>query len=466
MSANHHLRTLPRPHPKHRDIVMTEGKILPAVVLFVIPLVLAGILQMLYNAADIIVIGNFAGKAAYASVGATSSIISLIVNTVITLAVGSNIILARYLGAGNAERVSHTVHTSFLFSLLVGTAVMIGGELSAPALLHATGCPAEVLDGAVLYMRIYYIGAPASFFYNFMSSVLRTKGDSRRPLYYLAISGLVNVALNLLLVIVFHLGVAGVAIATVASQYLSASLVFIRLVRLDDCCRLIPSHARIHLEELKKIVRFGLPSAISSGMYSLTNVQIQSAINSFGQDGISGNSTAISVESFLSAAIATFSVAASAFVGQNIGAGKRERVPKIIRCLYFCGISVSIIAGIPMILFGENLLSIYLPGEEAAIDFGLIRFRFIIGAMFLNAINQVNSGALQAFGFTAYSMMISIVGVCGFRFLWMGLIYPNYETAFSLYLCYPISWFAVTLAGCIAIFLVLHRYRKGKDFAI
>lgn len=445
---------------------MTEGPILSAVIKFVVPLMLAGVLQVLYNAADIVVVGQFGGDRAVAEIGATTSIIALIANVVIALAVGSNIMLARYLGARDEVRVSRTVHTSCAFSLLLGLAIVCIGELTAIPLLRATNCPEEVLSGAALYLRIYYLGAPASFFYNFMSSVIRTRGDSRRPLYYLAISGLVNVLLNLLLVTVFDLGVAGVAIATVVAQYLSAIFVLVRLVSLKDCCRLDFRRIRFHRWELGRIARLGIPSAITNAMYSFSNLQIQSAINAYGDVAIAGNTASVSLESFIQAAIATFATAAATFVGQNIGAGKRERVSQIRLRLYLLSLAIAFSTCIPMLIFGRSLLSIYVPNSVASVDFGMIRMRFMMPAMMIGAINQVNAGTLQSFGYTLFNMVVSIVGVCGFRLVWMYTVYPRFQTPFSLYICYPISWFTMATAGFIMSTVLVHRFRRGTNFQL
>ncbi len=452
-----------------RDINMLEGPILSSVIRFMIPLMLAGILQCFYNAADFIIVGRFSasGQNAQAAVGATSAIINLVVNCVIGIATGANIILARALGSRDAPRATRVVHTSFVFSALLGIVLFGIGQLTTVSLLRLTDCPADVIDGAELYMRIYYLGTPASFIYNYMAAVIRTKGDSKRPLYYLAISGLVNVALNLVFVAGFHIDVAGVAIATIVSQYLSAIFVVVRLARLpaEDPCRLRLSLMRIHSKELKQIVRFGLPSAVSSSMYAISNIQIQSAINAFGPHATAANSASGSIEGFVSSVTGGMSAAAAAFIGQNIGAENPERVRRIAKRLYIFGVLLMLFIEIPVLIFGKPLLGFYLEAPEA-IDFGIYRLRFIVGAMVISAVMNVNGGTLQAFGYTMFSMINSIVGVCGFRVLWMAAVYPRFKTPFMLYLCYPISWGLVAIVGAAMVLRLVRQYRKGRSFRI
>ncbi len=450
------------------DVDIVNGKLLPSLIRYIVPLAIAAVLQVLYNAADIIVVGNFAGQLAYSSVGATGPINSLLIASVVGVSVGANIIIARYLGARDARKTERAVHTSFLFSLLLGVSMLGIGELLSVPLLRLTGCPEEVMAGASLYMRIYYIGIPATFVYNFMAAVLRTKGDSKRPLIYLTVSGIVNVVLNIVLVAGFHLGVAGVAVATVVSQYISAVCVVVRLLHLpqDDFCRLSFSKMRIDGAELLRIIRFGVPSMISSSLYSISNMQIQSAINSFGPDGISGNSSATSIESFMTAVTGTLSAAAAAFVGQNIGAGRRERVPRIYRCIILIGVVPMILIGIPLLIFGEEVLSLYLPNAPGAVEFGLVRMRIMIPIISMNVVMNANSGTMQAFGYTLQSMIVSLLAVCGFRTAWMLLVYPHFETPFMLYICYTCSWSLTMLIGLGFVISILARYKRGKNFAL
>ena len=453
-----------------KDVNMLEGPILPAVVVFMLPLVLSTLLQVLYSAADIVVLGRFASVSAQASVGATSAINSLIVSWSVAISVGSKIILARALGAKDHKRAERVVHTSVLFGLLLGLLFLVVGEALTYPLLHMTKCPAETIDGAALYLQITMLGCPATFSYNTLAALLRTKGDTKRPLYYLIFSGLLNVLLNLWFVAGLGMGVAGVAIATVASNYLSAILVFVRLLRLpaDDPCRVRFGRIRMNFAEVRRIVRLGLPTTISSLMYPISNLQIQSAINAFGDAAIAGNSAAGSVEGIISSVTGAISVAAVAFIGQNIGAGNRDRVKRIWKSMLVFGVLLTLSIELPMLFFGRQILSIYVDGPlaAAAIDFGYIRIVYNLLAYFVPAIMNLNSGTIQSFGYTTFSMFSSLIGVCGFRVLWMIAVYPHYKTPEVLYLCYPISWTLVAIVGTVFSVYLIRNFSRGKSYKL
>ncbi len=443
---------------------MTEGPILPTIIRFCIPLILGGLLQCAYNAADLIVVGKFASAAALASVGATGPITGLAINLFIALSVGTSILLARAYGAKDEEKIKRLISTSYTFSLLIGILIALFGQIVAVPLLKLSGCPeGEVFRGAELYLRITFLGAPAQLFYNFMCNVIRADGDSKRPLAYLAVSGLLNVGLNLFLVIVFGMGAEGVAIATVISQYASAALLFLKLVSLDGAKKLSPFKFSLNTKQLGRILRLGVPSAISNSMFSIANFQIMSAINAYGAYATAGNAAAVNIESFFTTMTGTLTTATSAFVGQNIGADKCERVTKSTNILYACFIPILGALGFIAPLFGKQLISLYLPtGETAAAEFGMVRFWCVAAFLFLNVIMNINSGVLQAFGYTTYSMLISVIGVCGFRTLWMALVYPRIMTPLGLYSCFTVSWFLVALVGTVTVFVIKSRYKRGQ----
>lgn len=449
-----------------KDVNMLDGPIVPAVIVFMLPIVLSTLFQVLYNAADIIVLGRFASIAAQASVAATSSINALIVSWSVAISVGSKIILARALGAKDFDRAERVVHTSVLFGFLLGVVFLVIGEIVTYPLLHLTDCPADTIDGAALYLRITMLGCPATFSYNTLAALLRTKGDSKRPLYYLVASGIVNLILNIILVAGFHMGVAGVAIATLASTCLSAILVFVRLLRLpeDDPCRVRLSRIRMELAEVRKIIRLGLPMTISSLTYPIANLQIQSAINSFGNAAIAGNSAAGSLEGIVSSATGAISVAAVAFIGQNIGAGNRERVRKIWTSMLVFGVILTAAISLPMLIFGRQLLSIYVEGDLAreAIEFGYIRIAYTLLVYVIPAVMNLNVGTLQAFGYTTFAMLNNIIGVCGFRTIWMIFVYPHFKTPEILYLCFPVSWLLVAIVGVIFSIHLIRGFSRGK----
>jgi len=445
---------------------MLEGNLYKSILSFAFPLILAGVLQQLYNAADIAIVGQFAGREAVAAVGATTTTISLLVVVSTNIATGFNILLARAMGAKDDEKIKSAVGTAFLFSIGLSLAVMVAGILLSKPLLRLTDCPENIFKAATTYMRIYMLGVPASMFYNFMSSVLRISGDSRRPFIYLATSGIANVVLNVVFVLAFGLPVVGVAVATVVAQYLSAGMLFIRLVRLEDATRLDLRNIKFDLDSLGKIVRYGIPSAISNATFSASNMMIQSAINAFGDVGISANTASASIESFVFTITGTFVVAVSAFVGQNLGAGNRKRVSDIMRVSYAICAAMTLVISALGIIFGKGLLSLYLPNDTAAVDFGYVRLCYIMGAMIFNALSSVTVGAMQAFGYTTVQMLSNIIGVCGFRFVWMLAFYPLDPTPEMLYVCYPVSWGLTLAFNFIFTLVILRRYKKGADFRL
>ena len=449
------------------DVDMLGGSLPSSLARYAFPLMLTSVLNVLYNAADIAVVGNFAGEIAVASVGATTSTINLLVMIFVNISIGMSILLSRYRGAGDISNVKKTLSTGYAFSLIAGIFVMVVGIFAARPMMMLIKCPDNVIDGAVLYIRIYMIGVPATMFYNFMSYVLRTLGDSRRPFFYLALSGLANVLLNLIFVIGFGMDVDGVAIATVVAQYLSAILLFFRLTEFRDENRLHPLKLEVYGDTLSKMIRYGVPSAISGASFSFSNLLIQSAINEYGDYAISGNTAASHIENiFLFSIAGTLCQTAAAFIAQNIGAGNRERCVKIARQIYiYGGVTIGCV-GLLALLFDRELLSIFVPGESGSLDFGVMALdiRMIFCLMF--GILQISNGIMQAFGYTTYQMVNSLIGIVGVRFIWMLLIYPSFKTPFMLLICYPITW-TVAFIGALPMALVLlSKYRRGKEYKL
>lgn len=449
-----------------KDVNMTEGKITSSILLFTLPLMAANLLQVLYNTADSVVLSWFSGNTAYSAVGATTAVIAFLVNFVVAMSAGANLIIARYLGARDDESLSHAIHTAVTFSLAVGILLLAVGQILSMPLLRMTDCPEELLPGAELYMRIYFLGTPALLFYNFASPVLRSKGDTRRPLIYLAVSGAVNVVLNVLFVVGFGRSVDGVAIATVVSQYLSAGMLLARLLRLRDNCRLHLSRLRIHGREMFRILRYGLPSAISTSMYSISNLQIQSAVNAYGTVGTAGNAASLGVENIYNAVYSTLALAAVAFVGQNIGAGNRDRVCRIFRTFLWISLGITVVVTASALLFGRDLLYIYLPDAPEAIDFGMVRLYNTAGLAVFAVVNNVLGGTLQGFGKNSLHMLSTIAGVCGTRILWMFFVYLHFMTPEMLYISYPASWAFVTLAETVILTVIFRRYKQGREYRL
>ncbi len=443
------------------EIDMTHGPLLGKIVRFAIPLAISGILQLLFNAADIIVVGRFSGSQALAAVGSTSALINLIVNLFIGLSVGTNVLVAQYFGAGKQKDLQETVHTSVASSLVFGVFLLVVGISLAAPLLELMGTPEEVLPQACLYMRIYFIGLPASMLYNFGAAVLRAVGDTQRPLYFLTLSGIVNVILNLLLVIVFHLDVAGVAIATVISQCISAGLVLLCLVKSDAPYRVELKRLRIHPKKLLGMVKIGLPAGIQGCSFSISNVLIQSSINSFGAVAMAGNTAASNIEGFVSTAMDAFSQAALSFTGQNLGAGKTERVKKILGLCLVLVTATGLALGVGAFLLGNQLLGIY-STEADVIAFGMKRMAICCVLDFVGGWMGVLVGTLRGMGYSFIPMGITIGFVCGFRVVWIFTIFQVWHSLESLYASYPITWGLAALFDALCFFLVFRHLRQKQ----
>lgn len=426
------------------ELDMSKGSIFKNVIRFVVPLILGNILQLLYNAADIIVVSRWAGSSAMASVGATGSINALIVNLCIGLSVGASVVVSRSFGAKNSQGVHRAVHTSMLLGSIAGVvACFLGVVLSAP-LLRLMGTPqGEVLDGAVLYMRIYFLGVPASLLYNFAASILRAVGDTKRPLYILAATGVLNVVLNLILVIVFHLGVAGVAISTAFANCLSAGIIIYTLTKSERAYKLVFKKLRFYKEELSEILRIGVPAALQSSVFSLSNSVIQSAVNSFGTAAIAGSAAASNIEGFVYTAMNAFYQATMTAVSQNYGAKDEKRLNKSIYVPILCVMVVGFGLGLMTVVFANPLLSIYITDSSEAIEFAKIRMMvtglpyFICGAM------EVMGGALRGLGYSVITAINSLIGACGLRILWIIFVLPLARSGYTLFLCWPVSWLVV-----------------------
>ena len=443
------------------DVNMLSGKILPELLKFAVPVILTGVLQQLYNTADNIVVGQFGGEIALASVGATTSIISMLVTVFINIFVGTNILVARSKGAEDNEMLKKIVSTTYVIALVLGFALMITGEILAEYMLRWTNCPEEVIPGALKYLRIYFIGIPASMLTNFGASVIRNLGDSKTPFIFLSLSGIANVVLNILLVLIFGDPVASVAIATVAAMFISAALFVIYMCRLEGPCKLNLFRFRFYSNVFIKTIKYGIPSIISSVSFSFTNVIIQPAINDYGPVGISGSTAASSIEAYLYAINNYFMAAVVAFVGQNIGAGNRERVSKVLKTAYLTVISLMAVYTVLIIGLGRELLWIFLPGNTEAIEFAQFRMAIIMSAAMVNGIMNVNSGALQAYGYTSVQMISNLVGVCAFRLFWMEFIYPLDKTPFMLWICYPISWVATAAIIFTIVMIITYKYKHN-----
>lgn len=440
---------------KKYEIDMSSGSLLKSMVRFVLPLMASNILQLLYNAADIIVVGRYAGKEALAAVGSTGSLINLLTNLFIGLSVGTSVLVSTYYGANDREGVEKSVHTSVGLSLICGLACCIIGLLFSKPLLLMMGTPDDVIGGAVLYMTIYFIGAPASVFYNFGSAVLRSFGDTKRPLFILTISGIVNVVLNLIFVIGFHLGVAGVAIATVVSQYLSALMLGWCLLRSQDMYKVTLSQLRLHKRQVIDILKIGLPAGIQSCVFSISNVIIQSAVNSFGSVVVAGNAASGNIEGFAYTAMNSIHHATVTATAQNMGAKQEKRVYQSLRFGLGLVTGVGIVVGGLIVLFRAQLLGIY-SSDPAVIDAGMGRIFIICSTYFLCGVMEVYVGHLRGMGYSLTPTIVSIIGVCGVRIGWIYTVFALYRNTAVLYASWPVSWIATAAIHYLCI-LALRR---------
>lgn len=437
------------------EMDMCNGPFVQKILIFYIPLMLSGILQLLFNAADIVVVGRFAGNQALAAVGSTSSLINLMVNFFMGLSVGCNVLVARYYGAGQKTELSQMVHTAIFTSLISGFFLIFLGIAVSRAALTWMGTPEDVIEHSVLYMRIYFVGMPFTMAYNFGAAILRAIGDTKRPLYYLLGAGIINVVLNLVFVIGFSMGVAGVAVATVISQAISAALVLRCLTKAPAVYRLDFSALKIHKDKLWKMMQIGLPAGLQSSLFSISNVLIQSSVNSFGSIVMAGNTAASNVEGFVYTAMNSFSQTIISFTGQNYGARKYKNIGKILLLCQGMVTLTGILLGNLAYFFGDKVLLLYSSDAEV-IRYGLLRMSIICTSYFLCGIMDVMAGALRGMGYSLVPMFVSLTGACLFRIVWIYTVFRQYQSLICLYISYPISW-ALTFLAHVICFLIVYR---------
>lgn len=443
------------------EIDMCSGSVLKKMLIFTLPLMLSGILQLLFNASDIIIVGRFAGDNSLAAVGSNSALINLLTNLFIGLSIGANVIAARHYGAGEVKELSKTVHTSMLIGAVSGVILAVVGFFFATGILELMKTPDEVLSLASLYLKIYFIGMPSLMIYNFGSALLRSIGDTKRPLFYLSFAGVINIILNLIFVIALKLDVAGVAIATVISETISAVLVVRCLMHETGGIRLILSELKIDKKKAAEIFRFGIPAGLQGVIFSLSNVVIQSSVNLFGSTVVAGNSAAQNIEGFVYVAMNSFYQSAISFTSQNYGAKKYERLTKILGCALACVVVTGIVLGYTGLFFGKGLLSLYTTGSDT-IEAGLVRMRVIFKIYFLCGIMDVMVGALRGIGYSIMPMIVSLIGACGIRLLWIATVFqiPEYHTVKSIYLSYPVSWTITIIAHVVCYIIVKKKLKK------
>ena len=449
---------------RNRNIDMLNGGVLVPLIAYSVPIVLTQVLQLLFNAADIVVVGQFVGDTAVAAVGSCASLINLMINLFIGVSLGATVVLASVLGANKTDRIHDLTHTIFSLGIIFGVITCIIGVVFSRTFLEWMGTTSDSIDQATTYLRIYFLGSPAFMIYTFGRAIVVANGDTKRPLYYLTISGVLNVILNIILVAGFRMGVAGVAIATVASQVLSAVLMSRSLFHLDGECRIFPFELRIHKKPLIKILKLGLPVGFQNTLFSFSNVIIQSSVNSLGTACMAGNSACMNIDSFIYAGMNSFTQGCMTFAGQNYGAKKYERLNSISRSallsITFIGLSLGSLA----YLFGTPLLRLYLPDSPDGVTFGLIRLLCVVVPDFLCGLMDCGSGMLRGIKRSVFPMIATVVGSCGLRLLWVFTAFDHFKTnatpthAFKIHLLsYPISW-ALTFA---VLFGYYCHVRKG-----
>lgn len=444
-----------------KEMDMLSGNLLKKIILFTIPVILSSILQLLYNAVDLAVVGQFCGDQSLAAVGSTGSLTNLIINLFMGVSIGANVAVARAIGQKNATKVEKLVHTAIIFSVLAGLFLMIFGIFTARIWLELMGTTEDSLDLATLYLQIYFGGMIFNMLYNFGAAILRAVGETKKPLYFLGIAGLANVGLNFLLVLVFHLDVAGVAIGTIVSQAISCIMIVLSLMRRKGIVHLDLKKLKVDRKCLGEMILIGLPAGIQGSLFSVSNVFIQSAVNSFKTSVVvAGNTAAANLEGFVYAGMNSFYQACITFTSQNYGAGKIKNCKKALLYSQLCTIVSGVLFGGLVLLFGRPLLGIYTPNPEA-IDIGMIRLEIICTTYFLCGIMDVMVGGLRGLGYSIVPMIVSILGACVFRLIWIYTIFQVEHTLFILYISYPISWLVTGLVHLIC-YLVVYRKVKRK----
>ena len=435
---------------------LTSGPMLQKIILFSLPLAASSILQLLFNAADVVVVGRFAGSTALAAVGSNGALINLLVNLFVGLSLGANVVAARCFGAKDERGVQNTVQTAVTLGLVSGVLLAFVGFFAARGLLELMSCPEDVIDLSTLYLKVYFIGMPMTMLYNFNAALLRAVGDTRRPLYCLAASGIINVVLNLVFVILFHMSVAGVALATIISQTVSAILVTVLLVREEGALHLDLRHLGFHKGILIQILKIGLPAGLQSTVFSLSNVVIQSAINSFGSTVVAGNSAASNIEGFIYTGMNAFAQAAVTFTSQNVGASRYDNLDRVMRNCLLCAVVVGLVLGGGAYLAGEGLLHFY-SSDETVVAAGLARMKVICTSYFLCGIMDTLASCLRGRGYSVLPMIVSLIGSCLLRLVWIATIFQLFRSTTTLYISYPLSWLLTASVHLICLLVVRHK---------
>lgn len=447
-----------------KNINMLNGPLFSGIIAYTVPIILTSVLQLLFNAADLVVVGRYCGSISVAAVGATGSLTNLLVNFFIGISIGAGVTVAHAIGRRDNAAVHRSVHTAMPVSVACGLIITVIGVVFSEPLLRLMGTPENVLKLSAVYMRICFAGAVFQLVLNFYAAILRAAGDTKTPLVALAIAGVVNVLLNVVFVTQLHMNVAGVALATIISHAISAVLVVLAVMRRKDACKFQFGKIKFYKAPFVKMLRIGLPAGIQSSLFSISNVLIQSSINSFGDVFMSGNAAASNIEGFIYVAMNAFHQTAVNYTGQNAGAMQYKRVLKTFGICLISSAVVGFVLGQVVYAFGPQLLSVYITDSQLAIEYGMIRFAYVGVPYFLCGLMDVATGTLRGIGASAVPMVISILGVCGFRVLWIYTIFqiPQYHTPQCLYFSYAVSWTLTFVAEVIA-FIWLYRKRMRVD---
>ncbi len=448
---------------------MLQGPLALNIFLYTIPIIFTSYLQLLFNAADLVVVGRYCGSISVAAVGVTGALTNLIVNLFIGLSVGAGVAVAHAIGGRETEVVHRTVHTALLTALIGGAVLTAVGVTFSPTFLRWMDTPENVLPLSSVYMRIYFGGITFTMVYNYCTSILRAAGDTQSPMIILMAAGIINVILNVVFVSAFHMNVAGVALATVISQAMSAVAVTVVLMRRKDACRFCPGKMKIYGPQFRKILRIGLPAGIQGATFSISNVIIQSSMNSFGEVLVSGNAAVSNLEGFCYSTVNGFHQAAVNYIGQNVGAHQFNRVRRIFWiCVGYASLAGLVVGGL-MTVFREPLLGIYITDSAEALEIGMTRIFFTSAPYFLYGLLDAAAGSLRGMGASTISMLISIIGICGSRLLLIATLFqlPQFHTPECLYLTYPISWVLTLIAEFIAFPIIFRRAaKKGAESSV
>ncbi len=442
---------------------MLHGSLWKKVLIFAIPIALSNFLQQLFNSADMAVVGQFAGSDALAAVGANGAIINLIINLFVGLSIGANVVLSNYKGMGDKENVSRAAHTSVMVAFISGVFLTVVGLLIAPWALHVVRAPENIIEDAILYMRIYFIGMPFVMMYNFESAIYRSMGDTRTPLIVLFIAGVLNIGLNLLFVLGFKMTVDGVAWATVISNAVSTAILMVLLVRRKDEFRITWKGLKVHGYILWKMVRVGVPSGLQGAIFSISNVLVQSSMNTLGSTAVAASTTSGYLDGYVYSFVNAFGHTATTFVATNYGAGEFERCRKSTRASLVWGVAIGLAIGIAVFFFARPCAMIFTT-DPAVLDLAYIRIRNVIIFMWMNTIDDVMSGTMKAYGWNMVPTFIMVFGICGVRILWIFTLFRASRSFVMLTWLYPVSWLVTNIAITIAYFVVLKKMKKQGKF--